>query len=1529
MSTRWMPLGRRAGVARGASGTAQGSASAHLRRVHLEALEERTLLSVAALKPTFVPYIPAGASAPAQTALPQGLTPQQLRQAYGYNAISVGGVVGNGAGQTIAIVDAFDWPTAFADLKAFDQRFGLPDPPSFTKVNQQGQAGPLPSPDVQGGWGVEEALDVEWAHSVAPAANIVLVEANDAAPADLDASVNTAKELPGASVVSMSFGGPEDPSELGEDSTFLSAPGHPVTFLAATGDTGTPGGYPAYSPNVVAVGGTTLSLDSGNNYASEAGWSGAGGGTSLFEPQPVYQSALPFTHRSVPDVSSNADPASGVSVYSSYDFGATTPWETIGGTSLACPTWAAFIAIVDQERVDAGDGVLDGATQTLPMLYALPAADFHDITTGNNGLPAGVGYDQVTGIGSMIAPQIAISMAPLRIVVTPNQITNAVEGNPLTNVPVATFTDATGSFPASDYSATINWGDGSPLSTGTIVDDGGGEFEVDSSHTYLLFGTYTLSVTVTSTQGLSGQSTLPVVVDDAPLTPSPITISSVEGAKFTGVVGSFTDGNPLATATEFSTVSISWGNGNVTPGKLVSLGNGVFNVTGTNTYAQAGTYDAIITVLDAGGEGTTIDSTANVADAPLTFTAATVRSIAGLTFTATIGSFVDSGPPEPAFDYGFTVNWGDGTSSDQATGDVTLVNRGTRWDIVGTHTYTRFGNYSIAVQIQDIGGAVAPPNPDGSVPSSTAIIADAVVAASASTFTVTQGIPYTALIGGFTSNNTFALTADFSQTTINWGDGTLGTPDITPAILTADGKGVFGVSGNHVYTTPGIYTTTINVVSAGGSTSTAIGSATVLFAPLNTFPSQSLQVQAGTILTAPIASFNDTYAGANLADFTASIDWGDGTQTDGLVTQPGGQGTTFVVTGTHAWGTPQDYPATVSIFESGVARGTAVSTVEVTDAPITVTGTPIAPIFEGQAFTGTVATFNTPNTLAVAGGFVAQINWGDGTQTGGIITATGGGTFTVGALTPHPYGATGNYVITVGVTSLGGNHSSDMTSITVNPAPIVPTPGNVIQSIAGQTFSGIVGSFSQYPLTPVGNFTASVNWGDGDVSPGTVTAGPNGTFVVSGTETFPSAGAFPVNVTISDLGDPNPGTFSVPAVITDAATTATGGSISAVAGQPFDGQLATFTNANPYAVASQFTALINWGDGTVSAGVVGGSGGEFTVSGAHVYSQTGDGLPITVIIVHQLGGGLTGTSATATDSASVLAQLTGEMSPLSDTGVSNTDGVTNNNTPTFIGTGQPGATIKLLAAPGGNLSALALIGTGTVNANGSWSIQSKLLGDGAYTTIAAMIGGGSGNVAESLFLSPRPLTIVTTGPTIANVSLNARAGVLSIAFQPGLGGFDIAGLVNRGNFTLGLPNSKGVVQNFTSTGISFANGANGQLIANLSYKLGGAKFKPGGYVVTVNAFGITDIAGNILIERHFVTFPQATDFPNANYVAQLSVGASGVSSAPQTYVSKAQQQAASSFSSFVQGHKVVRVPATSVTTIQSSAVPKVSKFRKK
>jgi subtilase family serine protease len=333
------------------------------------------------------------------------LSPAQVRHAYGFDQISFNGTPGDGSGTTIAIVDAYDDPTIAGDLHQFDLQFGLPDP-TFSKVNQNGGSS-MPAAD--SGWAQEISLDVEWAHAMAPKANILFVEASDSSDANLFGAVDYAARQPGVVAVSMSWGGGEFSSEASYDAHFLTPSGHAgVAFIASSGDSGAPVSYPAASPNVLSVGGTTLNLGSGSSYLSESGWSGSGGGGSAYEAQPAYQKGVvtqSSTRRTNPDVSYDADPSTGFAVYDSY--GSTAPWEQIGGTSAGAPQWAALVAIADQGRALQGLGSLDSSTQLLPMLYALPAGDFHDVTggtsTGNPYYTAGAGYDLVTGRGSPLA----------------------------------------------------------------------------------------------------------------------------------------------------------------------------------------------------------------------------------------------------------------------------------------------------------------------------------------------------------------------------------------------------------------------------------------------------------------------------------------------------------------------------------------------------------------------------------------------------------------------------------------------------------------------------------------------------------------------------------------------------------------------------------------------------------------------------------------------------------------------------------------------------------------------------------------------------------------------------------------------------------------------------------------------------------------------------------------------------------------------------------------------------------------------
>jgi hypothetical protein len=420
MLRSWFPQLRKH-LSGGTSRSRPGARKPHPVRPDLELLEKRDLPS--GMHPTNVLRLSGGPNGPApfSSAGPRGFTPAQVRHAYGFDQISFNGSPGDGTGTTIAIVDAFDDPNVASDLRAFDARFGLPDP-TFTKVNQSGGS---TLPPANGRWAGEIALDVEWSHAIAPRANILLVEANDNSYANLFTAVRYAAYQPGVVAVSMSFGGSEFASETANDSTFLTPAGHPgVTFVASSGDHGAPPSYPAVSPNVLAVGGTTLTLNANNTIQSETGWSqgsdwwdptlASGGGISAVESQPAYQRGVvtqSSTMRTSPDVAYDADPNTGFPVYDSFNNGTQTPWSETGGTSAAAPQWAALIAIADQGRALAGQASLDGPHQTLPALYALPATDFHDVTSGNNGFSAGPGYDLVTGRGTPVANQVVADLA--------------------------------------------------------------------------------------------------------------------------------------------------------------------------------------------------------------------------------------------------------------------------------------------------------------------------------------------------------------------------------------------------------------------------------------------------------------------------------------------------------------------------------------------------------------------------------------------------------------------------------------------------------------------------------------------------------------------------------------------------------------------------------------------------------------------------------------------------------------------------------------------------------------------------------------------------------------------------------------------------------------------------------------------------------------------------------------------------------------------------------------------------------------
>lgn len=395
------------------SGSRRGSAPTRTNRT-----DSRVVLIVEVLEGRIAPAV---------------LTPVQVRHAYGFDQITFAGpsgqaVRGDGSGQTIAIISAYDHARIQSDLDTFDRAFSIDGKQTLytqygaaskflTVAKPQGQ----PLADSSGLWLIETALDVQWAHAIAPGASILLVEARSNSFYDLMGAVDYARKQPGVVVVSMSWGANEFVGETSYDGYFTTPTGHlggsnglggprltgGVTFVAASGDHGAPATWPATSVNVLAVGGTTLKIDAYGNYLGETAWTGSGGGYSTQEKEPAYQLGVQKTgKRSTPDVSYDADPSTSFYVYSSYKLNGYSGWFAVGGTSAGAPQWAALVAVANQGRALAGKGALDGPTQTLPALYAFAAADFHDIVSGSNGFKAAAGYDPATGRGSPFANRV-------------------------------------------------------------------------------------------------------------------------------------------------------------------------------------------------------------------------------------------------------------------------------------------------------------------------------------------------------------------------------------------------------------------------------------------------------------------------------------------------------------------------------------------------------------------------------------------------------------------------------------------------------------------------------------------------------------------------------------------------------------------------------------------------------------------------------------------------------------------------------------------------------------------------------------------------------------------------------------------------------------------------------------------------------------------------------------------------------------------------------------------------------------------
>jgi subtilase family serine protease len=539
---------------------------------------------------------------PAATAAAVPYTPAQIRHAYGFDQQTA-----TGFGQKIAIVDAYGNQNIQSDLNAFCSQFGLKA--TTVQVIGSNLGGGLGN-----GWGLETSLDVEWAHVVAPDATIILSVAPTASGPDLLKAIDAAVTY-GATVVSMSWGGTEWASESKNDPHFMV---DNVTFVASSGDSGElttqpEVEWPAVSPYVVSVGGTSLYLDANGNRIlgpsglSETAWSSSGGGLSSVYGIPSWQQGWNIwaNVRGVPDVSYVADPSTGLYVYCS-TYSRHGSWYQVGGTSAGAPQWAALIALANQGRAYGVSGNNDIYSTTVAGTpTTINANNFTDISSGSNGSDPDdmsvFGYDLVTGLGSPVATGLVpalVALAPgapdFSMSATPASQTVAPGANASYTVNISALHGFGGTVTLS--ASGLPSGANASFNPASVTGSGSSTLSITTSAS-TPSGTYTITVTGTSAS-LTHTATVTLVVlapdFSMSVTPASRTLAPGAGTSYTvnistlnGFVGSVTlsaSGLPGGASASFNPASVS-GSGSST----LSITTSASTPTGTFTITVTGT----------------------------------------------------------------------------------------------------------------------------------------------------------------------------------------------------------------------------------------------------------------------------------------------------------------------------------------------------------------------------------------------------------------------------------------------------------------------------------------------------------------------------------------------------------------------------------------------------------------------------------------------------------------------------------------------------------------------------------------------------------------------------------------------------------------------------------------------------------------------------------------------------------------------------------------------------------------------------
>ncbi|HEX5442235.1 MAG TPA: DUF4214 domain-containing protein, partial [Pirellulales bacterium] len=837
-------------------------------------------------------------------------------------------------------------------------------------------------------------------------------------------------------------------------------------------------------------------------------------------------------------------------------------------------------------EIDWGDGTSSAGAIVVTETDKFSVTGQHtyaDETAAGASLPVTVvvtdGSDN-TSATLVDAATVADADAPLS---ASPLVIDATEMTAFANAPVAQIFSSNASNVAGDFTATINWGDGSQ-SPGELTGGSDGVFTLVGSHSYAEDGKYTLGSVVTDPDGPSITVSSTANVAETTLSATAVAVTGVEQTTFTAAVATFTHGDGSEPVGEFA-ATIDWGDGANGVG-TVSENSGVYTISGSHAYAEDGSYFITVAVNDtSGGESAGALATASIAEAPFPAQGVPVTGVEQSTFTAAVATFTHGDGSEPPREFAATIDWGDGTSNAGTVSETSGV-----YTISGSHAYAEDGSYAITAVVSDASGGK---NNSGTA-TATARIAEAPFFSDGVPLSGVEQSTLTAVVATFTHGDGSEPASEFTAT-IDWGDGATSTGNISSS-------GVYAISGSHAYAENGAYTLTIVVSDDSNGSATITTTASISDATLSV-TGNTVAGTEGETLTAAVATFTHGDGSEPASSFQATIDWDDGPTQAGTITESQG---VYTVTGSHAYAEDDAYPLRIVILDLGGTSATASGVATIDEPPLSATGVAI----NGQPFapfSGPVATFSHGNGGEAADGFAATINWGDGTITPGEIKPASGHYEVDGS---HTYSATGVFAMTVLIDDLDSGSASASSTATITASAVAATAVAVVAQEADD-FTGPVATFTlDGSEAPASNFTASIAWGDGNTSPGTVTGG-NGQYTVSGSHIYAEDGSYPVAVVINP-SQGNASTVDTTATIAEAPIVGVGLPVGGMEMINSTTPVVTFTaGAEP---VSDFTAVIDWGEGVVTPGIIRAlPNGQYQVSGTYAYLDEGS-YPIAVTI---------------------------------------------------------------------------------------------------------------------------------------------------------------------------------------------------------------------------------------------------------------------------------------------------------------------------